>query len=139
MSPDWIYRCLVLSLFLGSSGCIIGAGDHSINLETEVIPSKVSLEAPEPIYILAHAKNIGTSAETISADVIKTEGLSVLKPEKTEFVLKPDESRTITFTATLTENAVPGDYIIDIQIRTKSGDLVWDRARLRVVEKKGLL
>jgi uncharacterized membrane protein len=117
----------------------MGIGDHSISLDSEVIPGKVSIEAPEPIYILAHAKNIGTSAETITADVIKTEGLSVLKPEKTEFILKPDESRTITFTATLMENAVPGDYIIDIQIRTKSGDLVWDRARLRVVEKKGLL
>jgi hypothetical protein len=136
MSSKWILIPVLLFL---TSGCTLGTGGHSINLDSEVIPSKVSLEDPEPIYILAHAKNIGTSAETISADVIKTEGLNVVKPEKTEFILKPDESRDITFTATLEENAVPGDYIIDIQIRTKSGDLVWDRARLRVVEKKGLL
>jgi hypothetical protein len=37
------------------------------------------------------------------------------------------------------EDAVPGNYIIDIQIRTESGDIVWDRAKITVVQEKGLL
>lgn len=131
---------LTLILLLFSQGCtLFGGGGHTVILETEVNPSKVSLDDPQTIQLHAHAKNVGSSVETISADVIRTEGLLVAKPDKTDFVLKPDESRTITFAATLTNTAVPGDYIIDIQIRTESGDLVWDRARLRVVEKKGLL
>jgi hypothetical protein len=128
----------ILVLVILVSGCI-GGKQHNIKLNSEVKPAKVSLEEPEIIRIEAHATNVGTSLETITADVVKTEGLMVIKPNRTVFTLKQGESRTITFYASLMEDAVPGNYIIDIQIRTESGDIVWDRAKITVVQEKGLL
>jgi len=120
------------------SGCI-SSSKHTIELESKVVPSKVSLERPEPINVEARVTNIGTSQETVTADVIKTEGLFMAYPNKTTFTLKPGESRTITFTASMTFDAVPGEYIIDIQTKTVGGDVVIDRAKLQVVKKRGLL
>lgn len=106
-------------------------------MESEVIPSKVNLENPEPLYVEARMKNVGTSVETVTADVVKTEGLTIRKPARTTFTLKPGESRTVTFEANLTSDAVSGDYIIDVQAKTENGVIVWDRARLRVAEESG--
>ena len=131
----WIFL-IVLLLFI--SGCITTT-QSTIKLESQVVPSKVSLERPEPINVEATVTNIGTSQETITADVVKTEGLFIAYPNKTTFTLKPGESRTITFTASMTYDAVPGEYIIDVQTKTMGGDVVIDRAKLQVVEKRGLL
>lgn len=131
----WIFL-IVLLLFI--SGCITST-QRTIKLESQVVPSKVSLERPEPINVEATVTNIGTSQETITADVVKTEGLFIAYPNKTTFTLKPGESRTITFTASMTYDAVPGEYIIDVQTKTMGGDVVIDRAKLQVVEKRGLL
>jgi uncharacterized membrane protein len=121
------------------SGCI-SSSKHTIELESKVVPGKVSLERPEPINVEAKVTNIGTSQETVTVDVInKTEGLFMAYPNKTTFTLKPGESRTITFIASMTFDAVPGEYIIDIQTKTVGGDVVIDSAKLQVVEKRGLL
>ncbi len=132
-----LFILLLISLLL-ISGCTISSRQN-IKLESEIVPSKINLEEPEPLYLEARVKNIGTATETVTTDVVKTEGLSVTKPSRTTFTLKPGESRTITFSASLTEDAVPGDYIIDVQVKTENGDMVWDRAKLRVVEGTGLL
>ncbi|MEE8402494.1 MAG: hypothetical protein V3R93_01940, partial [Candidatus Hydrothermarchaeaceae archaeon] len=122
----------LLACLMIISGCI-GGKVHNIKLTSEVKPSKVSLDNLELISIDVRATNIGTSLEKISAEVIKTEGLVIIPPNRTTFTLKPGESRTIIFYANLMEDAVPGDYIIDIQIKTEAGDIIWDRAKIRVV------
>ncbi|MEE9475004.1 MAG: hypothetical protein V3V36_04955 [Candidatus Hydrothermarchaeaceae archaeon] len=119
------------------SGCIGGRG-HNIKLTSEVKPAKVSLDDPELISINVRATNVGTSLEKITADVIKTEGVVIIPPNRTTFTLKPGESRTIIFHANLMEDAVPGDYIIDVQIRTEAEDIIWDRAKVRVAQEAGL-
>jgi|Deesub1362A_J573_1020465.scaffolds.fasta_scaffold00094_40 uncharacterized membrane protein len=119
------------------AGCL--GSSQSIKLNIEVEPNKVALEEPEPISIKVNAINIGPSRETISAGVTETQGLKVIEPNKTVFTLKNGESRTIVFTALLTTDAVPGDYIIDVQVKTESGEIVQDRAKITVVQKKGLL
>jgi len=122
-------------------GCIslTGESTHKIKLESEIIPGKISLEEPQSLSLEVKVTNIGKSTETITADAANTEGLNVSKPSKTTLTLKPGESRIIVFNATLTRDAVPGDYIIDVQIKTESGDVVSSAARLRVVAKKGLI
>lgn len=127
-----------LACLMVISGCIIGGTGHNIKLTSEVKPAKVSLENKELISINVRATNVGTSLEKITADVIKTEGLVIIPPNRTTFTLKPDESRTIIFYANLMEDAVPGDYIIDVQIKTEDGDIIWDRAKVRVVQESGL-
>lgn len=135
-----IMRATVFLLLLISlSGCTIRSTRENIRLESEIVPSKMGLDEPVELKLEARVKNVGTSNEVITADVVRTEGLIVTKPDRTTFTLKPGESRTITFSANLTEDAVPGDYIIDVQVKTQNGNLVWDRAKLRVVERKGLL
>ncbi len=124
--------CLVII-----SGCIGGKG-HNIKLTSEVKPSKVSLDNKELISIDVRATNVGTSLEKITADVVKTEGLVIIPPNRTTFTLKPGESRTIIFYGNLVDDAVPGDYIIDVQIKTESGDTIWDRAKVRVVQESSL-
>lgn len=119
------------------SGCIGGRG-HNIKLTSEVKPAKVSLDDPELISINVRATNVGTSLEKITADVIKTEGVVIIPPNRTTFTLKPGESRTIIFHANLMGDAVPGDYIIDVQIRTEAEDIIWDRAKVRVAQEAGL-
>ncbi len=119
------------------SGCIGGRG-HNIKLTSEVKPAKVSLDDRELISINVRATNVGTSLEKITADVIKTEGVVIIPPNRTTFTLKPGESRTIIFHANLMEDAVPGDYIIDVQIRTEAEDIIWDRAKVRVAQESGL-
>ncbi len=133
-------RALVfILLLLLISGCTISGVKDNIRVESEIVPSKINLEEPEPLSLEVRVKNVGTSTETVSADVKKTEGLSVTKPDRTTFTLKPGESRTIAFTASLTGDAVPGDYIIDVQVKTQNGDIVEDRAKVRVEEGAGLL
>lgn len=133
------YLAVAIVLLFLTSGCTIGER-HTIKLDSRVIPDKISLSSKEPIKLQATAKNIGTSIENITADVGDTEGIEVDKPNSARsFILKPGESRVIEFDAKLTHNAVPGDYILDIQIKTNSGDLITDRVKLRVVEKKGFL
>jgi hypothetical protein len=131
-----LLACLILI-----SGCI-GGKTHNIKLTSEVTPTKVSLDDREQstkgIRVDVRATNVGTSLEKITADVIKTEGVIVVPPNRTTFSLKKDESRTIIFMAYLTEEAVPGDYIIDVKIETESGDIIWDRASIRVEQESGI-
>ncbi len=133
-------RALVLIFTLMiASGCLLSSSKSSIKLESEIVPSKISLDEPQPMTLEARVTNIGDAKETINAEAIATEGLSVTRPVRTEFTLKPGESRTITFNATLMEDAVPGDYIIDIQVKTDTGELINGVAKLRVVQKKGII
>jgi uncharacterized membrane protein len=131
-------KATVILLLLLVSGCLLGARQN-IKVNSRVTPAKVALEEPEPISIEVHVSNVGSSSETITADVTETEGLMVTKPNRTVFTLKRGESRTITFTAYLMEDAVPGEYIIDVKIEAESGEIVWDRAKITVVQEKGLL
>lgn len=133
-------KILILAVLL-ISGCIslTGESTHKIKLESEMMPSKISLDEPQPLTLEVRATNVGKSAETITADAANTEGLNVSKPSKTTITLKPGESRIIIFNATLTRDAIPGDYVIDVQVKTESGDVVSSAARLRVVAKKGLI
>ena len=124
--------CLMLIL-----GCL-GGKTHNIKLTSDVTPAKVTLDQKEQIRVDVRATNIGTSLEKITADVIKTEGVIIIPPNRTTFSLKKDESRTIIFMAYLTDEAVPGDYIIDVKIETESGDIIWDRARVRVEQEGGI-
>jgi len=128
---------VLLACLMIVSGCVGGKG-HNIKLTSEVKPAKVSLDNIELISINVMATNVGTSLERITADVIKTEGLDIIPPNRTTFTLKPGESRTIIFYASLMEDAVPGDYIIDVQIKTEAEDIIWDRAKVRVVQESGL-
>ena len=128
---------VLLACLMIIAGCIGGKG-HNIKLTSEVKPAKVSLDDPELISINVRATNVGTSLEKITADVIKTEGVVIIPPNRTTFTLKPGESRTIIFHASLMEDAVPGDYIIDVQIKTEAEDIIWDRAKVRVAQESGL-
>ncbi len=130
---------LVLLLISGCISPIIGDSTQKIKLESEIIPSKISLEEPQPLSLEVRVTNVGKSIETVVADATGTEGLNVSKPSRTTLTLKQGESRIIVFNATLTRDAVPGDYRIDVQVKTESGDIVSSVARLRVVAKKGLI
>jgi len=132
---DRRFLFLALVLLILSTGCTVDK--HTIKITTEAVPSKISLTNPEPISVKVSVKNIGTSIETVTADITKTEGVEVTSPNKTVFTLKPGESRTVTFIGRLRVDAVPGDYIIDTQIRTTTGDLVTDRVKVRVVKTQG--
>jgi uncharacterized membrane protein len=127
-----LLACLIIV-----SGCI-GGKAHNIKLTSEVTPAKISLDNKEQIRVDVRATNVGTSLEKITADVIKTEGVVIIPPNRTTFSLKEGESRTIIFIAYLTDEAVPGDYIIDVKIETESGDIIWDRAKIRVEQESGL-
>jgi uncharacterized membrane protein len=127
-----LLACLLVIL-----GCL-GGKTHNIKLTSEVTPAKVSLDDKKLISIDVRATNVGTSLEKITADVIKTEGLVIILPNRTTFTLKPEESRTIIFYAELMDEAVPGDYIIDVKVETESGDIIWDRARIRVEQESGI-
>ncbi len=131
---------LIFMLFIALvSGCLLSNGKQGIKLESEIVPSKVSLEEAQPLILEARVTNVGNVKETITAEAIATEGLNVSQPERTEFTLKPGESRIITFDATLMKDAVPGDYIIDIQVKTGTGEVITGVAKLRVVQKKGII
>lgn len=132
---------IILAILMIISGCIGGKG-HNIKLTSDVKPAKVSLDNLELISINIRVTNVGTSLERITPDVIKTEGLIIIPPNRTAermtFTLKPGESRTIIFYANLLEDAVPGDYIIDVRVETEDEDIIWDRAKVRVVQESGL-
>ncbi|RLG59652.1 MAG: hypothetical protein DRN95_01555 [Candidatus Hydrothermarchaeota archaeon] len=132
-------KIFALLLILLLCGCIIKGGEHKIKISSEVTPSRVSLAERESLKIEVKVTNIGKQKEKISVEVGGTQGLKISMPKVTTFVLKPDESRIITFPAELTEDALPGDYVIDVKVSTESGDVVEDKAKVRVVEKKGLL
>ncbi len=134
-----VYAILFISLLLLSAGCIYSKSKYSVKLDISVVPSKVSIESPEEISIEANVRNVGSSTITIDADVIGTELLQVKKPQRTNFTLKPEDSRTIVFTANLSKDAVPGDYVIDVRVKTDKGEVVEDRAKIRVVARRGLL
>ncbi|MFQ6135740.1 MAG: hypothetical protein ACE5PM_00990 [Candidatus Hydrothermarchaeales archaeon] len=132
-----LYAVLILLAIVLSVGCTIGS-TQNLKLTSEVVPSKISLDNPEAMQLEATIRNVGTSTETITIDVIKTEGVDVEKPERTEFTLKPGESRMVTFGSTLASDAVPGDYVLEVYVQSRSGEYVGDRAKLRVVKSKGL-
>ncbi len=132
-------KSLALLLILLLCGCIIKGGNHKIKISSEVTPSRVSLLEKENIKIEVKVTNIAKEKEKITVNVDGTQGLKISMPKVTTFVLKPEESRIITFPAELTEDALPGDYVIDVKVSTESGDIVKDKAKVRVVEKKGLL
>lgn len=121
------------------AGCAIWSDSHAIKLSTEVIPGQVSLQEPETLRVEVRATNVGNATETITADATATEGLSVTKPNRTQFTIKPEESRIVTFTVTVAKDIAPGDYIIDIIVRTGNGDVVTGKAKVKVAEKKGLV
>lgn len=130
----------ILIVFLVSGCTAFSSGaKQSIKVDSLVVPGKVSLDELDA-YIEVEAKitNVGTLVETISASAVATEGLSISPPDKTRFTLKPHESRTVLFNATLDKDAAPGDYIIDIEVKTEKGDLISGVAKLRVERKKGL-
>jgi uncharacterized membrane protein len=126
-------------LLLVLSGCTALGSKHTIKLESEVTPSKVSIEEPEEIVVKAKTTNIADKMVTVEVNVVETEGLSITRPNKTTFRLKPGESRIVEFKVNLNEDAVPGDYRIDVQAKTTEGDVVLDKAKLRVYRKKALL
>lgn len=132
------FALMFISLLLLSAGCV-SKGKYSVKLDINVVPSKVSLESPEEISIEASVRNVGSSAIVIDADVVGTEGLQVTKPQRTNFTLKPEDSRTIIFTANLSSDAVPGDYVIDVRVKTDKGEVVEEKAKVRVAAKRGLL
>ena len=133
-------RVLVFVLLLAvSAGCILGQGKQSIKLESQVVPSKVSLEEFEPLSIEARVSNIGKTTVKVKVDVVTDEGIIIGKPPRTEFTIKPGGSRIVVFNASLEEDVVPGDYVIDIAVVTDKGDAVTGVAKLRVVQKKGLI
>ncbi|MFQ5974720.1 MAG: hypothetical protein ACE5J5_00170 [Candidatus Hydrothermarchaeales archaeon] len=135
MDRSWI--AIILLAVLVTSGCTIGRAKN-LKLNGEVVPSKISLDESQPIVLEATVENGGTATETIIIDVVKTEGVDVKRPERTQFTLKPGESRVVTFEASLTSDAVPGDYILEVTVQSQSGEYVGDRAKLRVVKSKGL-
>jgi uncharacterized membrane protein len=130
---------VLLFLLLVLSGCTALGSKHTIKLESEVTPSKVSIEEPEEIVVKAKTTNIADKMVTVEVNVVETEGLSIIRPNKTTFRLKPGESRIVEFKVNLNEDAVPGDYRIDVQAKTTEGDVVLDKAKLRVYRKKALL
>ena len=133
-------RVLVfIFILIIASGCLLSSDKQGIKLESEIVPSKISLDEAQPLTLEARVINIGNIKETITAEAIATEGLNVSTPERTEFALKPGESRIITFDATLMKDAVPGDYIIDIQVKTDTGKVITGTAKLRVTQKKGII
>ena len=129
----------LLFLLLAVGGCAAIGEKHTIKLESEVTPSKVSLDEPQEIVVRAKTTNIADKMVTVEVNVVETEGLSITKPNKTVFRLKPGESRIVEFKVTLNKDAVPGDYRIDVQAKTAEGDVVLDKAKLRVYRKKALL
>ena len=135
---DRLIIALMLAIVLITSGCIVGGSGKNLKLSGEVVPSKISLDDTKSIVLEASIKNDGTATETITIDVVKTEGVDVKKPERTIFTLKPGERRIVTFEASLTSDAVPGDYILEVTVQSQSGEYVGDRAKLRVVKTKGL-
>ena len=133
-------RVLVLLFLLAvSAGCIFGQGKQSIKLDSQVVPSKVSLSEPEPLSVEAEVSNIGKSTVKVTVDVETDEGILIDKPLKTDFTIKPGGSRIVVFNASLDKDAVPGDYVIDIKVTTDKGDVIKGVAKLRVVQKKGLI
>ncbi len=135
MHKPWI--AIVLFAILVTSGCTLSSSNN-LKLSGEVVPSKISLDESKVILLEASVKNDGTATETITIDVVKTEGVDVKRPDRTQFTLKPGESRVITFEASLTSDAVQGDYILEVVVQSQSGEYVGDRAKLRVVKNKGL-
>ncbi|RMF89274.1 MAG: hypothetical protein D6733_06610 [Methanobacteriota archaeon] len=127
---------LLMALLL--TGCAIGT-TSSIRLRGNVDPAQISLSKRTPAAIEASVENIGNSTQTVTVDVVDTEGLSIEKPERTTFTLKPGEARVATFTGILEETAVPGNYVIEIVVDTEKGERIKERVTLKVVAEKGLI
>ncbi len=132
----WI--AIVLFIVLASSGCLLRDGSNPLKLSVEVVPSKISLDDSQPIFLEATVKNDGTATETITIDVVKTEGVDVKRPDRIKYTLKPGESRVIIFEALLTFDAVPGEYMLEVAVQSQSKGYVGDRVKLRVVKSKNL-
>jgi uncharacterized membrane protein len=130
---------MILLLLAPLQGCVLWGERASIELTANVVPGRVSLDAPEPLRIELRVTNVGNATEVIDADAITTEGLEVMKPARTTFTLKPEESRIIIFTVRVTEEATPGDYIVELPVETERGETITERAKVTIVEKKGLL
>jgi uncharacterized membrane protein len=135
MKLQFIPFIIVILIF---SGCTLSTTDN-IRLKGNLNPSQITIDKRLPISIEATVENIANSTETISVDVEETEGLSIRKPERTSFTLKPGESRTVIFMGTLDEAAVPGKYRIEITSKSKSGSTVHETIFLNVVVDRGLI
>jgi uncharacterized membrane protein len=129
---------LIFLLAFALAGCIVGTAD-TVRLKGNVNPAQISLDKRAPVSIEANVENIANLTETVSVDVEDTEGLSIVKPERTTFTLKPGESRVVIFMGTLDEAGVPGEYRIDIYAETKNGDVVNEVVFLNVVAERGFI
>ena len=121
-----------------AAGCTVGT-PHSIRLRGNLNPAQLSLDKRMPVSIEASVENIANSTETVSVDVVETEGLLIEKPERTSFTMKPGESRVVVFTGELEETAVPGKYRVEITADTERGDRVTEVVFLNVVVERGFI
>ncbi len=128
----------LLAAALLITGCTLGTA-NTIRLKGTANPGQISLDKRMPVAIEATVENIANSTETVTVDVDDTEGLSVTKPERTQFTLKPGESRVVIFTGKLDETAVPGKYRIEISAVTQRGDHVTELVYLNVVAERGII
>lgn len=129
---------ILLALFL-IAGCTVGT-THNMRLRGNVNPGQISLDKRMPVSIEASVENIGNSTETITIDAADdTQGISIEKPERTSFTLKPGESRIVVFIGTLEETAPPGKYRIDITATTKGDDVISETAFLTVIAERGFI
>ncbi|HDL15427.1 MAG TPA: hypothetical protein ENH28_04665 [Euryarchaeota archaeon] len=107
---------------------------HEIKVSVNVIPGKVSINYDKYIEMNVEVLNIGSKTVTANIDAGNTAGLIIIKPERATVTLKPQESRILGFKAKLEEDALPGNYIVDIIGKTDDGDTVVAKANLRVTE-----
>ncbi len=124
----------VLSLFLLIPGCSLLGEKHQVKVSVEVVPSKVSINEGQEVEIKVRVLNIAKGSVTVNIDAANTEGLLIVRPDRTTFTLKPEESRILNFKARIKEDALPGDYIVDIVVKTDSRDEVVEKAKLKVIE-----
>ncbi len=122
-------RALLFLLLLFSGCSLLSTG--SMKLEAAVEPSTIELTKPEPAMLRATVTNVGDGMLSVRVDVVGSEGLRVTPLSRTGFRLKPGEERTVRFRLSLTEDALPGVYRIDV-IASAGSENVTARAKLRV-------
>lgn len=125
---------ILLTLLLLSQGCSLIGEEHQVKTFIEVKPSKLSVGNGEEVKIKVKVENIASSPLTANVDANGSEGLFVVRPERTTITLKPEESRIMDFSARIKEDALPGSYVVDIFVETDRGDVVREKAKLELTE-----